>query len=72
MLTEEIQIHRKPPVKASDEQIYLDKEDNWKVMCLIGNRILSVIEGYYVTNWLSLDMKKYMWRLLVDRVHSLQ
>lgn len=35
LIIEEIQISRKPPVKASDEQIYLDKENNWKVMCFL-------------------------------------
>lgn len=41
LLIDEIQIQRKTPVKVSDEQIYLDKENNWKIMCLmVGNRIL--------------------------------
>lgn len=41
LLIDEIQIQRKAPVKVSDEQIYLDKENNWKIMCLmVGNRIL--------------------------------
>jgi len=33
MLTEETQMHREPAVKA-------DKENNWNVTCLIGNRTL--------------------------------
>lgn len=35
------EIQRKTPVKVSGEQIYLDKENNWKIMCLmVGNRML--------------------------------
>lgn len=33
-------MHKKPPVRASNKQIYLDKENNLKVMCLIDNRAL--------------------------------
>lgn len=41
LLIHEIQIKRKAPIKVSGEQIYLDKANNWKIMCLmVGNKIL--------------------------------
>lgn len=66
LLIDEIQIQRKAPVKVFNEQIYLDKENNWKIVCLmVGNRILSKkANTYSIMIWLSFDTKKYMCRLL--------
>lgn len=40
-LINEIQIQKKAPINVYGEQIYLDKDNNWKIMCLmVGSRIL--------------------------------
>lgn len=41
LFIDKIQMQRKAPIKVSGEQIDLDKENNWKIMCLVvGSRML--------------------------------
>lgn len=58
----EIQIERKAPIEVSVEKMYLNKENSWKTVSddRQQNAFLSKENTYYIMNWLSFDMKKYI------------
>lgn len=62
LLVHEIQIQRKAPIEVSVEKMYLNKENSWKTVSddRQQNAFLSKENTYYIMNWLSFDMKKYI------------